>query len=84
MTTVHANSHCIILSLVAAQACVSMAHIYLFKPNGFSYHRKLDELISTISTIRVTVGNFVFLFNCTPAGRTSDSMTVPTLRLIYR
>ena len=25
-----------------------------------------------------TVGNFAFLFNCTPAGRTSDSMTVPT------
>ena len=26
----------------------------------------------------VTVGNFAFLFNCTPVGRTSDSMTVPT------
>ena len=25
-----------------------------------------------------TVGNFAFLFNCTPVGRTSDSMTVPT------
>ena len=24
----------------------------------------------------ITVGNFAFLFNCTPAGRTSDSMTV--------
>ena len=24
-----------------------------------------------------TVGNFAFLFNCTPVGRTSDSMTVP-------
>ena len=31
----------------------------------------------------ITVGNFAFLFNCTPVGRTSDSMTVPTLRLIY-
>ena len=26
----------------------------------------------------ISVGNFVFLFNCTPVGRTSDSMTVPT------
>ena len=25
-----------------------------------------------------TVKNFAFLFNCTPVGRTSDSMTVPT------
>ena len=24
-----------------------------------------------------TVGNFAFLFNCTPVGRTSDSMMVP-------
>ena len=26
----------------------------------------------------ITVGNFAFLFNCTPAGRISDSLTVPT------
>ena len=26
----------------------------------------------------ITVGNFTFLFNCTPVGRTSSSMTVPT------
>ena len=26
----------------------------------------------------ITVGNFVFLFNCKPVGRTSDSMTVLT------
>ena len=25
---------------------------------------------------QLTVGNFAFLFNCTPVGRTSDSMTV--------
>ena len=24
----------------------------------------------------ITVGNFAFLFNCTPVGRTSNSMTV--------
>ena len=27
--------------------------------------------------IPITVGNFAFPFNCTPVGRTSDSMTVP-------
>ena len=26
----------------------------------------------------ITVRNFTFLFNCTPVGRTSDSMMVPT------
>ena len=26
----------------------------------------------------ITVGNFAYLFNCTPVGRTSDSMMVPT------
>ena len=26
----------------------------------------------------ITVGNFAFLFNCTPVSWTSDSMTVPT------
>ena len=31
----------------------------------------------------ITVGNFAFLFNNTPVGRTSDSMMVPTYRLIY-
>ena len=28
----------------------------------------------------ITLSNFAFLFNCTPVGRTSDSMTVPTLK----
>ena len=32
---------------------------------------------------QITVGNFAFLFNYTPVGRTSDSMKVPTYRLIY-
>ena len=26
----------------------------------------------------IMISNFAFLFNCTPVGRTSDSMTVPT------
>ena len=31
----------------------------------------------------ITVGNFAFLFNCTPVGRTSESLTIPTCKLIY-
>ena len=31
----------------------------------------------------ITLGNFAFLFDCTLLGRTSESMTVPTLRLVY-
>ena len=31
----------------------------------------------------IRVGNFAFLFACMPVGRTSDSMMVPTSRLIY-
>ena len=30
----------------------------------------------------VTVGSFAFLFGCTPVGRTSDSMMVPTWGLV--
>ena len=31
----------------------------------------------------ITVGNFAFLFNCSPVGRTSGSVVVPIWRLIY-
>ena len=31
----------------------------------------------------ITVGNFAFLFDCTPVGRTSGSVMVPTWGLIY-
>ena len=30
----------------------------------------------------ITVGNFAFLFNCTPVGLTSDSLTIPTYLLM--
>ena len=38
-----------------------------------SHYKKIGHVVMPI-----TVGNFAFLFNCTPVGRTSDSMTVPT------
>ena len=40
----------------------------------FSYFLTVDNLI--------TVNNFASLFGCTSAGRASDSMTAPTLRLL--
>ena len=36
-----------------------------------------------IGIILNTVGNLAFLFNFTPVGKISDSITVPTFRLIY-
>ena len=49
-----------------------------------SHYRKIGYKINVLQQTAclvvnpITVGNFAFLFNCTPAGRTSDSMTVPT------
>ena len=40
--------------------------------------RSERERSSTLVVNPITVGNCAFLFNCTPVGRTSDSMTVPT------
>ena len=49
-----------------------------------SNYKKIGYNISVLQkTARLvvnptTVGNFPFFFNCTPVGRTSDSMMVPT------
>ena len=54
-----------------------------------SHYKKIGYKINVLQQTaclvvnQITVGNFAFLFNCTPVGRTSDSMTVPTKRLIY-
>ena len=37
----------------------------------------LHQRIFCLVVNPITVGNFAFLFNCTPVGRTSDSMMVP-------
>ena len=50
-----------------------------------SHYKKICNNINVLQQIAClmvnpsTVGNFAFLFNCTPLGRTSDSMTVPTI-----
>ena len=49
-----------------------------------SHYKKIGYNISVLQQTAclvvnpITVGNFAFLFNCTPVGRTSDSMMVPT------
>ena len=46
------------------------------------YNRLEQTAFSVVNPI--IGGNFAFPFNLTPVGQTSDSMTVATLRLIYR
>ena len=41
------------------------------------YNINVLEQTACLVVNLITVGNFAFLFNCTPVGRTSDSMTVP-------
>ena len=49
-----------------------------------SHYKKIGYIINVLQQTAclvvnpITVGNFAFLFNCTPMGRTSDSMTVLT------
>ena len=49
-----------------------------------SHYKKIGYNINVVQQTAclvvnlIMVGNFAFLFNCTPVGRTSDSMTVPT------
>ena len=42
------------------------------------YNINVLQQTSCLVVNTITVGNFAFLFNCTPVGRTSDSMMVPT------
>ena len=55
--------------------------IFHYKKIGYN----INELRQTACLVvnAIMVGNFAFLFNCTPVGWTSNSMTVPTYRLIY-
>ena len=54
-----------------------------------SHYKKIGYIINVLQQTAclvvntITVGNFAFLFYCTPMGRTSDSLTVPTSRLLY-
>ena len=50
--------------------------IYHYKKIG--YNINILQQTACLVVNPITVGNFAFLFNCTPKGRTSDSMMVPT------
>ena len=47
------------------------------------YNINVLQLTACLVVNPITVGNFAFLFNCIAVGPTSDSMMVPTVRLIY-
>ena len=50
--------------------------IYHYKKIGYNINVLQQTACFVVNPI--TVGNFAFLFNCTPVGQTSDSMMVPT------
>ena len=55
--------------------------VFHYKKIGYSINVLQQTACLVVNPI--TVGNFAFLFNCTLVGRTSDSLMVPTKRLIY-
>ena len=61
------------LHLVFAQFIKIISH---YKKIG--YNINVLQQIACLVVNPITIGNFAFLFNCTPVGRTSDSMTVST------
>ena len=54
----------------------SKYNLYHYKKIGYNINVLQQTACLVVNPI--TVGNFAFLFNCTPVGRTSDSMMVPT------
>ena len=47
-----------------------------------SHYKKISYNVNVLQQILCLVGIFAFVFNCMPVDRTSDSLIVPTLRLI--
>ena len=45
--------------------------------NKIGYNINVLQQTACLVVNPITVGNFAFLFNCTPVGQTSDSLTVP-------
>ena len=61
------------LSYFSAQFIKMISH---YKKIGYNINVLQQTACLVVNTI--TVDNFAFLFNCTPVGQTSDSMTVLT------
>ena len=70
-----AKFHCLIVGSnnFSAQFIKIISH---YKKIGYNINVLQQTACLVVNPIRV--GNFAFLFNCTPVGRTSDSMMVPT------
>ena len=49
-----------------------------YKKIGYNINVTIMQQAACMVGNPITVGNFALLFNCTPVGRTSDSMTIPT------
>ena len=66
----------ITLKLIGRSAIqrVRLFDVYLVK---IGYYINVLQQTACLVVNPITVGNFAFLFNCTPVGRTSDSMMVP-------
>ena len=50
----------------------------IFNYKKIGYNINVLQQTACLVVNPITVGNFAFLFNCTPVGGTSDSMMVPT------
>ena len=61
-----------------------LGKIYALSLEHLSHYKTIDYSINVLQQTAclvvnpITVGNFASLFNCTPVGRASDSMMVPT------
>ena len=54
----------------------------IFHYKKIGYNINVFQQTACLVVSPITVGNFAFLFNCTPVGRASDSVMVPTLGLV--
>ena len=53
-------------------------HLLIAKVKKIGYNINVLQQTACLVVNRITVGNFAFLLNCMPVGRTLDSMMVPT------
>ena len=56
----------------------SVQFIKIISNKKIGYNFNVLQQTACLVVNPITVGNFAFLFYCTPVGRLSDSMTVPT------
>ena len=67
------NGYIPAIHILNSNVCLIITH---YKKIG--YNINVLQQTSCLVVNPITVDNFAFLFNCTPVGRTSDSMMVQT------